>query len=327
MKSPRVEFRPELPIEGIMSEQIQDQQAEQPPEEQAPPRPPPTPELDEDLVRPKTGFFKKVIRLFHRESPKMYVAEGENLVENNNLALATIAFQKAISLDAHCKEAYKGLGNTYLRKGGRSNTDLALENFKQASKLDPFDEYIYALTAKIYERLRMLKEATLERKKIMIVKTLQTEPKNPIANNNMGILLLQQEQVEPAIKYFESSIAADPGYDIAYRNMAATYYKLGMAESGEQKKREHFGKSRAFVGKALNISRTVSSLLVYGKILVAESQFDDALTISQEVEVMEPSNKAVFAYKRLVLEKMNRTADAQQAFDSYQALADQTPDK
>ena len=310
-----------------MTEQTEETQAEQAPEEEAAPPPPPPVETDEPEVASR-GFLSKLnpLRLFHRESPTMYIKEGNNLIENHNLALATIAFQRAVSLDPKNMEAHKGLGNVFLRKGGRTNITTAVEHFKTVTELAPFEDHIYALTAKLYEKLGMLKEATLERKKMMIVKTLQTDPTNPIANNNMGILLLQQKKVNDAIEYFNKSIAANPVYDIAFRNLSATYFGLAIQADDETKKGQHLNQARAYIGKALSISQTVSSLLVNGRILVEEGRFEDALALVEESELLEPSNKHVFSFKRVVLEGLNRTKDAQQAFESYQALADQTPD-
>ncbi|MCZ6730350.1 MAG: tetratricopeptide repeat protein [SAR324 cluster bacterium] len=256
----------------------------------------------------------------------MYIKEGQNLVENHNFALAAIAFQQAINLDENNKEAHKGMGNVLFRKGGRSNANLALESFMAASRLDPFDEHVYALSAKIYEKLCMKKEATLQRKKLMTVKILQTEPNNPIANNNMGMLFLQLQQVDSAITYFENAIAARPGYDTAHRNLAVTYYGMAMAEPDEQKKEHHLNQAINNIGIAMVESRSISAMLVYGKILLAKSLYEDALAIMEEVEELDRTNKDVYSIKSQALEKMNRTKDAQEAFDSYQIWADQTPE-
>ena len=52
---------------------------------------------------------------------------------------------------------------------------------------------------------------------------------------------------------------------------------------------------------------------------------EEALVIAEEAEATETANKDVFAFKRIVLEKLNRTKDAQAAYESYQHIADQTP--
>ena len=290
---------------------------------------PPPPQIE--LPEEKGRFLTRInpLRFFRKETPELFIREGHSLIEHQNLALATMAFQKAIQLDPESVEAHKGLGNVFMRKGGRANITTALESFKRATFVAPFEETAYAMSAKLYEKLSMMKEATLERKKMMIVKTLQTDPTNHIANNNMGILLLGQKQVEQAVEYFKKSLSANPSYDIAYRNLAATYYRLA-TEAGEKQgeeadNSEPLGQARGYISKALAISRTPSSLLVSGKILIEEGRLDEALNIAEEAEGMETANKDVFAFKRIVLEKLNRTKDAQEAYESYQHIVDQTP--
>ncbi len=271
----------------------------------------------------KAGLLGRVnpLKLFRKESPAVYLREGEKLMDNQNLALATMAFEKALSLDSNSVRAYKGMGGVFLRKGGRSNITSALAQYQQALKRDPFDDQSYAMCAKIYERLGQMKEATMERKKLVIVKTLQSEPSNPVANNNMGILMLQQEQFEPALDYFKKSIKSNPNYDIAFRNLAATHYKAALSESGDEKKHEIIAVAKGYIAKALGINRTVSSMLIQGKILLLEGRFDEVLAICEEAQGMEQANPEVYALKRQVLEKLNRTMEAQAAFESYQAFS------
>ncbi len=273
---------------------------------------------------PPRGFFYyfNPVNLFRRESPEMYIKEGKNLEEHQNLALATMAYQKAISLDKSRPEGFKGLGHVFLKKGGRSNLEAALKNFKEATLRNPFDDQVFAISAKIYERLGKLKEATMEKKKMMIVKTLQTDAKNPIANNNMGILLLQQGQTKQALEYFKKSIDANPLYDVALRNLATAHYKTAAEGKDENIRQDAILKAKGFIGKALEATVNAPSLVVQGKIFVLESRLEDALRVCEEAEELDHASKGVFALKRIVLEKMNRTAEAQEAFDSMKAVSE-----
>lgn len=244
-------------------------------------------------------------------------------MENQNLALATMAFQKALSLDPNNVGGFKGLGNVLLRKGGRVNIGSALTYFQEAVKRDPFDDQAYAMSAKIFERLGRLKEATMERKKMVIVKTLHSDPTNHVANNNMGILMLQMEQADEAIKYFRKSIETNPDYDISHRNLAAIFYKLAISESDEKKKGDHVDQARGHVARALELGSNVTSMVINGKIMILDGRFEDALQIAEEAEVMHPANKDVYGLKRQALEKLHRTLEAQKAFDSYQTFSEE----
>ena len=56
-----------------------------------------------------------------------------------------------------------------------------------------------------------------------------------------------------------------------------------------------------------------------------DGRFDEALAVVDEVEALDATNKDMYAFKRIVLEKMNRTKDAQEAYESYQNIVDGTP--
>ena len=273
----------------------------------------------------KEGLLRKLnpLRMFRKESASMYIKEGHNLAENHNLALATMAFQKAISLEPQNVEAHKGLGHVMMKKGGRTNMGAALTQFQEALRINPFDDKLYALTARILEKLGKMKEATLEKKKMMVVKTLQSDPKNPIANNNMGILMMQAGDLTKALEYFKQSVASNPNYDVAFRNLAAAYYQMAMKEPTPEKKSDHVESATGYIKKAISIDDTVPSKIILGKILVLGGSYDEALAICGQAEEQDPTNRSVYMLKRIVYEKMNRTADAQAAYDSFVSMGDE----
>ena len=265
----------------------------------------------------KEGLMRRLnpMRMFRKESADMYIKEGNSLMENQNLALATMAFQKAIALEPDNVDAHKGMGHVLMKKGGRTNMASALTQFQAALKINPFDDRLYALTSRILEKLGKMKEATLEKKKMMVIKTLQSDPKNPIANNNMGILMLQQGNMDQALTYFRQSIASNPNYDVANRNLAAAYYQLAV-KTEDDRKQEYIEQAKVFINKAINIDDSAISKVIYGKILVIEGRLEEALGICEAEIERDPSNGSIFALKRMVLEKMNRTQEAQKAYET-----------
>jgi protein O-GlcNAc transferase len=56
---------------------------------------------------------------------------------------------------------------------------------------------------------------------------LKARPAYPPALTNLGNLLLEEDQVEAAIVDYESAIAADPEYAIAYLNLSVAYKRAG----------------------------------------------------------------------------------------------------
>lgn len=261
------------------------------------------------------------LNLLKKETPGRFVADGRDLLENKNFAQATIAFKKALSLDAQCVPAHKGLGDVLLKKGGRTNVGQALEHYRKVLELDPFYDSVYALTAKVYEALGKPKEATLERKKMVVVKTLATDPRNPVANNNMGILLLRQNRVTDAIDYFQRATEADPHYDMAFRNLATVYYKLATATQDEARRKDLLNRADGPIAKALEVSRSVPNLLTQARILSLQGQDAQALELVEQAAHMEPASKDVFGLKKLLLERLNRMDEARQAFESYRVFS------
>ena len=275
------------------------------------------PVTGEEEAPVKEGLMRRLnpMRMFRKESADMYIKEGNSLMENQNLALATMAFQKAIALEPDNVEAHKGMGHVLMKKGGRTNMASALTQFQAALKINPFDDRLYALTSRILEKLGKMKEATLEKKKMMVIKTLQSDPKNPIANNNMGILMLQQGNMDQALTYFRQSIASNPNYDVANRNLAAAYYQLAV-KTEDDRKQEYIEQAKVFINKAINIDDSAISKVIYGKILMIEGRLEEALGICEAEIERDPSNGSIFALKRMVLEKMNRTQEAQKAYET-----------
>ena len=154
------------------------------------------------------------------------VKQGRALMENRNFAQATIALKRALELDSEFTSAHEAIGDVLMKKGGRSNVAAAIERYREVVLLDPLSEKAYANMAKAFDMLGKRKEAALEKKKLVVVKTLDRDPENPAANNNMGILFLQRKQVDIALDYFGRAIKSNPAYDTGLRNLAVTYYRL-----------------------------------------------------------------------------------------------------
>lgn len=306
----------------------QAEQAEQAEQADAPKAAPAAVE-EEAPVELQTGgsFLKKLnpLNLFKKESPERYVESGMDLLQNKNYAQATIAFNNALRLDKDSASAFRGLGDTFVKKGGRTNLKAALEHYNDSVLRDPFHEDVYISKSKIFDALGQRKEATLERKKMVVVKTLSTDPKNSIANNNMGILLLRNKQTEPAIKYFQNAVDSDQNYEVAHRNMATVYYNMYKAEQNEAKKKDMLEKARTCISRAMELLQSIPTLLIFARVLLADGEDERALEIVELAEKQDPAHKDVFGLKKVVLEKLNRMDEARDAFGSYQMFSKDAP--
>lgn len=272
------------------------------------------------------GFFAKLnpLRMMRRRSVEGLVEEGRDLTENGSLAQAIVAFQKAIELDANCIPAYRGLGKVYYKRGGRSNMETALKHYQEAIRRNPKEHDLYAITAKIYDAIGKRKEATLERKKFVIVRALDADPRNPIANNNMGILFMQQGRMDDAVDYFNRALQADRHYDVAYRNLAATYFQMAKKAGDDDDKRVTFNnKAREYIDKALEIAPTVPTLMAHARIMMMDGDLEDVLAVLEKVDQMAPANPEVFFMMKMAYEGLGRFEEAGNAEESYRVFKGQ----
>lgn len=274
-----------------------------------------------ELQSGSVGSMLNPLNWFKKKNPDFFVSEGKDYLENQAYAQAMLAFNNALAIDPNNSAAYRGLGKVFFKKGGRANMRTGLNYYQEAIKRKPMDHELYAISAKIYDAMGQRKEATLERKKFVIVRALDVDAKNPIANNNMGILFLQQGKADVALSYFQKAIDADKNYDVAHRNQAAVYLKMAKETDDADKKLNYDSKAKEAIEKSVEISPTPASLLALGRIRLKEGHFDEVLTIVEKVDAMDPANKHVYQLKKMALEGLGRFEEAADAENSYRIFS------
>jgi tetratricopeptide (TPR) repeat protein len=301
----------------------QDPAAAREPGNRRPPQPAPAaPAISATAPAAGKGILNRLnpLKLFQRESPASLVRAGRELENNRHYAQATAAFTRALALDPNFAPAYEGLGDVLLKKGGRSNIEAAVGHLREAVKRDPFNDRAYAALGRAYDALGMRKEAALEKKKLVVARTLRADPNNPVANNNMGIMLLQQNLTTRGIEHLTRAMTADPRYDTAVRNLAIAFYKLANEAGDPATREQHLDKAKAYLAKALDIARSPLTLLAQARVHIMEERFEDALSVCAKVEEIDPAMKEVFALKKLVLMKLNRIDEANKAHETWRFL-------
>lgn len=280
--------------------------------------------IEEEEV--KRGFFSKLnpMNIIRRNNPNALINEGKEHLETQSYAQAMVSFNRALHIDKNNLAALRGLGKVFFKKGGRANMGTSLKYYQQAIKNHPKDHELYAISAKIYDALGKRKEATLERKKFVIVRALEADAKNPIANNNMGILFMQQGRAKDALSYFKKSIDSDRNYDVAHRNTAAVYYMLAKKEEDSAKKSDYNSRARDSIEKAVSISPSLPSLLALARVRLKEGEFPEALALVDKLDEMAPANKDVYKVKKMALEGLGRFEEAKNAHDSYLIFAEES---
>ncbi|MDH4224920.1 MAG: hypothetical protein OEW12_04685, partial [Deltaproteobacteria bacterium] len=228
----------------------------------------------------------------------------------------------AIDLNPKYSPSYIAMADMLVKKGGTANLKEAIGFLSQASLNDPLNVNIYFSAAKIYSALNMRAEEMVEKKKVSVVKTLETDPHNSVANNNMGVLTLQQERVHEAMEYFKKALVQNPGYDVAYRNMSLVQLKLAGATTEKEKRTELLEKGITFIQKALSIHpKGLPNMLAYAKLLMSQDKYKEALDVLEAGEKIDSANREIFGLKKTIYIKMNMVEEAQNAAAIYETLS------
>jgi len=282
--------------------------------------PPPPPETAAVWEPEKRGplFWLNPLKWFSKITPESLVRDGQRLIESRSLHQAMAAFQKALEMNPKHAPAHRGLAKVSIARGGRTNLERALTHLDEAVRTNPFDEPSYSLTSLVLDKLGKVEAAQTARRKLGIVRALQLDAANPIANNNMGIVILSQGHPEEAVKYFHKAIEVNRRYDSAFRNLAIAHYQLAM-RAPEGGKADHLASAEEAANQALSLSKTVPALLIRARIGVLKGELEVALAAVNEAQVIEPQNKDGFVVKQMVLEKLGRMAEAQMVHEQIQS--------
>ena len=274
----------------------------------------------------KGSFMARMnpLNLLKKDTPEALVKEGRALMERGNYNQAALSFQRALEKDPKFAGALLAQADMLLKKGGNQNLKLAITHLQRAAALTPLDDHIYRTTAKIYRSLNMLKEEQLEMKKLVVVKTLATDPHNAIANNNMGVLFLQQDLANEAMAYFNRAIIGNAKYDVAYRNIGLTYMKMHADGTGPTAKTEAppdlLEKAKTNLDKALALHTSAGNLVARARLHMTEQQFEPALALCEKASHLDAANKEALMIIKAIHIKFGRLEEAQQAGSMLTAI-------
>jgi tetratricopeptide (TPR) repeat protein len=261
------------------------------------------------------------LRWFRSESLEAQLARAALLLERKSYVQAQHLYQEILSKDEGCLLALRGLGTALMLQGGRSNLLAAQAHLQEVVRQAPEDLPVHVALANIYDKLGRPEEADRQRRIAAILKRLQQEPENPAANNNLGILLVQQKQWERALACFRKALDANPKLDVAWRNVAATCYQLAQAEVRPEARQVHVAAGLAAAEKAIEIKPNLPSLLTIALLKSIGGDTQAAVDVLAQAQAQAPENKDVYAVMRTVLERAGLFDEALKASQIYEELA------
>jgi len=146
---------------------------------------------------------------------KKHFDQGVALFDAGQFAEALAEFLAALETDSGQPGILARAGDCYLRL---NRNEEALDAYDKAITLDPMDASLYAQKGVVLSRLGKAAES-----QEMFTRSAELDPKGAAQNfYNLGVTLVNANDMMKAADAFRQSIAADPNY-------AESYYLLGIS--------------------------------------------------------------------------------------------------
>ena len=196
------------------------------------------------------AFFQLALR-DDPSSAEAYYGLGSVYLQQQKSEEARKSFERAVQLRPNypgtLPKAWNNLGILAARAG---HTDEAVNNFKQALKLDP--DYCIALNnlGNAFRQGKSWDEA-----KSAFQRALELNPTDPEANYGMGMVFAQLDQPRQAYDYLQKALSARPVYPEALNNLGILYLRTQRRNEAETSFKESIRVAPSFDQAYLNLSR------------------------------------------------------------------------
>lgn len=207
---------------------------------------------------------------------------GISHLNENELQLAYIEFQKAVEVNPKGKKAYYAIGHIFFVQ---ENYTEAAEAFKKALRVDKKYSDAHNYLGMVYERLRNHELAVMHFKRALQNPQYVTPEK---AHYNLGRNYVQLGKIDEAISEFQASVRVAPAY-------APGFNALGKALV----RKEHYGEAVKAFNNALKISPNIAearfflgeSYLKTGSADLAAEEFKQVIQIAPDSEMARSAQK------------------------------------
>jgi len=185
------------------------------------------------------------------------------------------------------------LGVAYIQT---KNYSAARTAFAKMFQVAPESAAAYLFTARLLLRLDFGPIAEEYGKK-----SIELDPKLPLAHQLLGELYLYQSKVPEAAREFESELALNPGNPVAY-------YKLGDAYSRLQK----FDEAEKLLQRSIWLDATSTGpYILLGKVLQKKGETQLAIRALQRAIAMDPNNSIAHHLLGQSYRDLGRSEDAE----------------
>jgi superkiller protein 3 len=137
-----------------------------------------------------------------------------------NIEAAVSTYQAGIILDANNYDLILALGDVYMAS---YDLDNAIRTYCDAITLNPDDYRGYSKAG-----IALWEKDYLEEALVSLHKSVDLNPENAYAQNNLGIIYLDGlSDAEEALEYFEAAVELNPNYTLAYFNAGRASQEIG----------------------------------------------------------------------------------------------------
>ena len=250
-------------------------------------------------------LFQHALTITQNNHVAHYILGKESLKEND-LDNAVKHFNQALAIKNNYPEAYISLGNAMMEK---DNYDKAIDCYNKALWMSINQEdFLYNQLGKAYFQNQMFDKA-----KEYISKSLNENPKNPAALNNMANILTKMNKPDEAVIFYEKALQLQPEDTEILNNLANVHLTLGNL----QKASLYLNQARAIDPKnALTLNNTGTLYFYQNKLLKAEQYYLSAIKIDPEYSD---------AHFNLAITN-SKQGKIQQAIDHYLTVVHLIPD-
>ena len=142
--------------------------------------------------------------------PELFNEAKKEQEEKNNLNKAEELYQKILTINPKHAGSLNNLGLLFYRTD-RLHEATAL--FRKATQLEPSTKHFsnFSMTLPYTEALECLHKA------------INLNPGDPLAYNNVGVLLSSQQHITEAITYYKKALSINPAYTLALNNLAGCF--------------------------------------------------------------------------------------------------------
>jgi tetratricopeptide (TPR) repeat protein/peroxiredoxin len=203
------------------------------------------------------GHFEQAQIFFERalkddpQSAEAYYGLGSSYLQQQKTAEARQCFEKVLQLHpiypGTLPNAWNNLGILSAREG---NSDLAIEQFQYALKIDPEHSIALQNLGSAYRQKKDWPAA-----KQALDRSLALNPDDAEANYTLGMVYAQQDDAEHAYQYLQKALTARPAYPEALNNLGILYLRTQHPEKAIQNFEQCMRVAPAYDQAYLNLAR------------------------------------------------------------------------